>query len=255
MQKDQPINEIKLIIARLLGAGYVASVLKYFTDIQKAYLSQKWETCCTKAGKFVEALLKGLHFHTTHRRLSRINVGQEIDRLNGLPRNSFNPSIRLLIPRVCRCLYYIASDRGGRHDVTGFDPNRMDAEIVVAQTSYIVAELIRLFHPNHISPADAQVMAEQLTRKKIPLVITVFGKKRILDPDLKHGDKVLILLYDSYPKEVAVKDLFQWIEHKNITDFKRKILKILHSKRMIEYHNDVCLILPPGIKHVEEHVI
>jgi len=247
--------EIQKAISKQLNPAYVAAMLNHFAGIRQAYFAQDWETCCTKAGKFVEALLKGMHFYTTGNKPKRISVGTEIDRLTNLPRDAHNESIRLLIPRVCRSLYHIASDRGARHDVTGFDPSRMDAQIASSSASFLLAELVRLFHPGNLSADEAQRIADGLVQRKFPLVTTVFDVKRVLNPNLEYSDKVLLLLYDSYPKPVSVGDLYNWVEHKNITDFKRKVLQKLHNFKYIEFRNNLCMLLEPGLRFVEENFV
>jgi hypothetical protein len=256
--KPEPLElstEIQKALAKHLSSAYVSAMLKHFAGIRQAYFSRDWETCCTKAGKFVEALLKGIHFFTTGDKLKRISVGAEIDRLTNLPQGSHNESIRLLIPRVCRALYHIASDRGARHDVTGFDPSRMDAEIATSSASFLLAELVRLFHPGNLTADDAQNLADGLVQRKIPLVTSVFNVKRVLNPKLEYSDKVLLLLNDSYPKPVLVSDLFTWVEHKNITDFKRKVLQKLHDSKYIEYSENLCVLLEPGLQYVEQNFV
>jgi hypothetical protein len=172
-----------------------------------------------------------------------------------LPKESQSESIRLLIPRICRFLYHIASDRGARHDITGFNPSWMDAQIATSSTSFLLAELVRLFHPGNLSADEAQRIADGLVQRKIPLVTAVFDVKRVLNPNLEYSDKVLLLLYDSYPEPVSVNDLFKWIEHKNITDFKRKVLQKLHELKYLEYRNTLCILLEPGLKYVEENFV
>lgn len=248
-------TEIQTAIGKALGSTYTSAMINHFTGMRKAYFSRDWESCCTKAGKFVEALLKGIHFHTTSNKPKRIAVGGEIDRLTNLPKDSFSESIRLLIPRVCRSLYHIASDRGARHDVTGFDPSRMDAQMASSSASFILAELVRLFHPGNLSSDQAQSIADGLVQRKIPLVTVVFDVKRVLNPKLEYSDKVLLLLYDSYPKPVRVADLFNWAEHKNITDFKRKVLQKLHDLKLLEYRENLCILLEPGLNYVDQNFV
>lgn len=244
--------DIQKAISKHLNPDYVVAILNHFGGIQQAYFARDWETCCTKAGKFVEALLKGIHFYTTGNKTRSISVGAEIDRLTNLPKDSHNESIRLLIPRVCRSLYYIASDRGARHDVTGFDPSRMDAQMASSSTSFLLAELVHLFHPGNLSADEAQKIADGLVQRRIPLVTSVFDVKRVLNPNLEYSKKVLLLLYDSYPKSVSVSDLFSWVEHKNITDFKRKVLQRLHDVKYLEFRKNLCMLLEPGLKYVED---
>jgi hypothetical protein len=139
--------------------------------------------------------------------------------------------------------------------VTGFDPSRMDAEIATASASFLLAELVRLFHPGNLTADDAQNLADGLVRRKIPLVTSVFSVKRVLNPKLEYSDKVLLLLNDSYPKPVSVSDLFTWVEHKNITDFKRKVLQKLHDSKHIEYSENLCVLLEPGLQYVEQNFV
>ncbi len=240
---------------KTLGQVYATAMLSHFAGMRLAYFARDWESCSTKGGKFVEALLKGIHFFTTGNRPKRINVGAEIDRLANLPKDSFNDSIRLLIPRVSRSLYHIASDRGARHDITGFDPSRMDAQMTIASASFILAELVRLFHPGNLSSDEAQTIADGLVQRRIPLVTAVFDVKRVLNPKLEYSDKAMLLLYDSYPKPVRVTDLFNWSEHRNITDFKRKILQKLHDQKLIEYRDNLCVLLEPGLRYVDQNFI
>jgi len=224
MTSSGVFSEVQKALSKALGAVYVSAMLGHYDGMRQAYFARDWESCCIKAGKFVEALLKGMNFYTTGNKPKRIQVGAEIDRMSTLPKDSFHESIRLLIPRVCRFLYHIASDRGARHDVTDFDPSRMDAEVALSSASFVVAELVRLFHPGNLSADEAQSIADGLAQRKIPLVTAVFDVKRVLNPKLEYSDKVLLLLYDSYPTPVGVNDLFRWVEHKNITDFKRIVL-------------------------------
>lgn len=103
--------------------------------------------------------------------------------------------------------------------------------------------------------SEAQKIADGLVQRKIPLVTTVFDVKRVLNPKLEYSDKVLLLMYDSLPKPVSVNNLFEWTEHKNITDFKRKVLQKLHDTKFIEYRNNLCVLLEPGQKYVEENFV
>lgn len=247
--------ELTKAIGKALGPVYLSAMLSHFAGMRHAYFARDWESCCTKGGKFVEALLKGIHFYTTGNKPKRITVGAEIDRLTNLPKDSFNESIRLLIPRVCRSLYHIASDRGARHDVTGFDPSRMDAQMVSSSASFVLAELVRLFHPGNLSSDEAQSIADGLVQRRIPQVTAVFDVKRVLNPKLEYSDKVLLLLYDSYPKPVRVMDLFSWTEHKNITDFKRKVLQKLHDQKYLEHRDNLCILLEPGLNYVDNNFV
>lgn len=252
MSEKGNIVRIENILANSLGKPYVRSMLKHMTEMNNAYLINDWEKSCVKAGKFVEALLKGIHYHTTGKKLKTIKVGSEIDRLTNLPKGSFGTSIRLLIPRFCRSIYHVASDRGARHDLTGFDPNKMDGEVTLSCVFYILAELVRIFHPGSLSVAEAQRLANSLVQKKIPLIAEAFNLRRVLLPRLKCRDQVLLFLYDSHPLPISIDNLLKWTEYTNITNFQKKVIMPLHKQRFLEYQNDQCVLLPPAIGHVEQ---
>jgi hypothetical protein len=77
--------------------------------------------------------------------------------------------------------------------------------------------------------------------------------RRVLEPAKTAAQKMLIVLY-AEGKPVSVSQLQSWVEYKNGTDFKRKVLKDLHKKALIHYDDkaSVVQILPTGQTHVEK---
>jgi len=67
-----------------------------------------------KSRKFVEALLKAIanHCNVTFEAGRKFKVDRLMNDLTQLPHGSFDDSLRLLIPRACRVIYDIASNRG-----------------------------------------------------------------------------------------------------------------------------------------------
>ncbi len=243
---------IKRTLSFKLNRAYVDSLFKHYVAVKENYTTNNYEKTITSSSKFVEATLKGLHFYTTGEKLTRITVGTEITRLENLPR-SFSPtSIKLLLPRVCRTIYHIASDRGGRHDITGFESNKMDAELVVTSCSYIVAELIRLFSSPTIAPDEAQLVSENIIEKIIPIVFELDDTKRILDISLNFTEQTLVLLYHCKNSKASDNQLVKWTEHSNPSSYKNNILKKLHKQRVIEYKNNLAILTPIGKNKAEE---
>ena len=68
----------------------------------------------------------------------KFKVDKLINGLGSLPDGSFDDSLRLSIPRACRIVYDIASNRGARHDPHEINPNAMDASLVVSVCSWIL---------------------------------------------------------------------------------------------------------------------
>jgi hypothetical protein len=73
------------------------------------------ETAITKSGKFVEASLKALwaHLGNTLLKPKKLKVGSIIRQLEQVPAALAEDSVRVTIPRACRFVSEIVSNRGG----------------------------------------------------------------------------------------------------------------------------------------------
>ena len=117
--------------------------------------------------------------------------------------------------------------------------------------NWIMAELVRVFHGLTIT--EAQQVVDALAEVRIPVVWSDGGGfKRVLRPELKLNEQILILASVSVP-DVTSKELMEWIEEDDKGYFVRT-LHGLHTKRFIEFteSTDKIKILPPGAKFVQD---
>src|SRR6185437_16022447 len=123
-----------------------------------------------------------------------LDVCREIEKLTrtGKPGDH---SLRILIPRMLPALYDIRNNRGVGHVGGDVDPNQMDATAVYSMSSWIMAELVRIFHG--VSTHEAQEAVDALVERKLPLIWDTGAVKRVLDTDLSNRDQTLALLYQS----------------------------------------------------------
>lgn len=130
----------------------------------------------------------------------------------------------------------------------------MDATYVLASCSFVMAELIRVFHG--CSTLEAQSTVDALVERKVPLVWEFGGGKRVLSPKMLASDKVLLLLY-SEPSWVQIADLFDWARYSNKSQFDTRVLAPLDKKALIELdlRRRRCLITPLGIQRVESELL
>jgi hypothetical protein len=163
-------------------------------------------------------------------------------------------SLRILIPRLLPVLYEIRNNRGVGHVGGDVDPNFMDATAVFSMSSWVLAELVRIFHGASIDEAQASVDA--LVERKIPVIWDTGTVRRILDTTLSASNQTLLLLYQSV-SWIAEKDLMSSIEYSNPSVYRAKVLNKLHRDRMIEYDKvkKQAKISPKGSKHVEETLL
>lgn len=113
--------------------------------------------------------------------------------------------MRILIPRMLPGLYEIRNNRGVAHAAGNINPNHMDSSYVLSACSWIMAELIRVFHQS--SMEEAQALVEKLSE---PILLAVWeqnGQKRILDKTLNLHDQLLLLIGTD---SVTVEQLDDW---------------------------------------------
>jgi hypothetical protein len=93
-----------------------------------------------------------------------------------------------------------------------------------------------------------------LAEVRIPVIWSDGNVKRVLQPELKLHEQLLLLVAASVP-DVTSQELIAWIEHGN-TKYVMRTIRGLHAKRFLEFTEvtDRVKILPPGAKFVMDLV-
>lgn len=159
-------------------------------------------------------------------------------------------SARILIPRMMIGLYDIRNNRGVGHAGGDVDPNHMDATFVLAGAKWLVAELVRLLHA--LSTEEATAIVDGLVEREVAWVWSHGDKKRVLRTGMTWKQQTLTLLLTE-AGEVSEEDLFRWLEHPKLSDFRKDILRPLHKARLIEFDvaQGTVRLLPPGVDAAE----
>jgi len=195
---------------------YVASTTKHYAESIAEFQQGAWEESTIKAGKFVEAALKALWTHVGETVPNAdFKVGYVIDQLQH--KTGFPETVRLTIPRACRVVYDIASNRGARHDPNEIDPNEMDATLATATCAWILAEMLRFAQRGSIDIQKVKDFVASLIEKKYPWVEDVDGRAWFHFKGLSARDVALLLLWREYPNRINRKDLTVAIERHNHT--------------------------------------
>lgn len=243
---DQALN--------IIPEGLRKPLIDEYSDIVKNYLEQRWMPSELSGGRFCEivyTILEG--FASNSYASSPIKPSNFVAACRALESNTSNPrSFQILIPRIMPALYEIRNNRGVGHVGGDVDPNHIDSSAVINMASWIMAELIRVFH--NLSIEDAQKLADSLVERKIPLIWQSGDIRRVLKPDLNIRYQILLLLSSS-STPIAMADLLRWIEPSNRSYFYR-ILRNMHSSRLIELSSDETIVelLPPGMTAVEQFI-
>jgi len=233
-----------------IPGGLRVPLLEEFKGIVNNYMERRWASSELSGGKFCEVIYTILHGHaqgtyaaSPSKPTNFVQACRNLENNTNVPR-----SFQILIPRMLPALYEIRNNRNVGHVGGDVDPDQMDSSAVVAIASWILAELIRVFHD--ISTAHAQQLVESLAEQRMPFVWQGDDIRRVLSPDLPLKDQILLLLVSSSGRALA-DDLFNWSGYKKRGYFNR-LLRQMHDKRLLEFSDKVGTveILPPGSKAV-----
>lgn len=243
-----------------IPAGLRDPLLETYREIASNFAEHRWSPSELEGGKFCEVVYWICHgFITGTYVAAPTKPGNMRADCNALERNSDtgkpgDHSLRILIPRMLPALYDIRNNRGVGHVGGDVDPNLMDATAVYTNTSWILAELVRVFH--NVKIPEAQEAVDGLVERKTPLIWSAGTAKRVLDTKLSAADQTILLLHQALGW-MSEADLLSSIEYSNPSVYRRKILKVLHKARQIEYDEAAqrAHISPKGSAHVEEKII
>jgi len=111
------------------------------------------------------------------------------------------------MPRACRLVYDVASNRGGRHDAGDIDPNQMDATMVVGTCSWILAEMLRFSQKGSLQTDAAAELVAGLSQRKFPFLEDIDGRLYFSLRGLSAKDVVHLTLWGIHPRRMHRRDL------------------------------------------------
>jgi hypothetical protein len=243
-----------------LPTGLREELISSYREITRNFIERRWEPSELNGGKFAEvaySIVSGAIAGAFPAKAKKPpNMAVACRALEGQPATTVvgDKSLRVYIPRTLIVLYDIRNQRGVGHVGGDVDANAMDASAVVALASWVMAELVRIFHG--VSTNEAQDTVEALVERKTPLIWEVEDIKRVLDPDMPAKNQVLVFLHHG-TGWVSAADLCRWVEYSNPSVFRKKVLAGLHKARMIEFETagDRARISPLGAADVEQRLL
>ena len=234
-------------------------LLTQFDKIVRNYRERRWEPAALNGGKFCEVvytIIEGyLHNSFSSSASKPRDFVSACKRLESVGTSGVPHSLRILIPRLLPGLYDIRNNRGVGHVRGDIDPNNMDATLVLQMAKWVLAELIRTFHS--ITSSEAQQVVDGLVDRVVPVIWELpDGRLRVLKPSFSMHQRMLVVLYYSYPDAISESDLVQAVEHSNASVFRRDVLRRAHKKALIDYNDATRMarLSPLGVQEVEEQI-
>lgn len=243
----------------VLPATLRKDLLDAFNEIVKNYREHRWEPSELNGGKLCEAVyticlawLDGGKYPARAKKPRNLpQACWDLEKTYAQVPDS--RSARILVPRMMMGLYDIRNNRGVGHAGAEVDPNKMDATAVLYIAKWLVAELVRLLHT--LTTDEATAIVDGLIEREVAWVWTHEDKKRVLRKGLTWKQQTLVLMLTE-TGDVAEADLFRWLEHPRLANFRQQVMNPLHKDRLIEHDTDkrTVRLLPPGVTAAEELV-
>ena len=135
-----------------IPVGLRDPLLETYREIASNFAEHRWEPSELNGGKFCECVywvcqgfVTGTYVAAPSKPANMRNASRAIEELPNSGKSGAH-SLRILIPRMLPALYDIRNNRGVGHVGGDVDPNLMDATAVYSMASWILAELVRVFH-------------------------------------------------------------------------------------------------------------
>lgn len=253
------IDSTKLLAG--IPAGLRDPLIASLQEIAANYAEHRWEPAELNGGKLcevaftiIDGALKGTFAAKPTKPTNMVDSCRALEKTPPSVSRVGDRSLRVLIPRILPVLYEIRNNRNVGHVGGDVDPNYLDATAVLSMSSWVVAELVRVFH--NVPTKEAQESVDALIERKLPVIWEVGSVRRVLDSEMPARDQALLLLYQK-PSWVSEKDLASWVEYSSLAMFRTRVLRPLHTTRLIEHDNvsGAARISPKGAGEVEERIL
>ncbi|MEA1619783.1 hypothetical protein SOQ14_12740 [Erythrobacter sp. T5W1-R] len=209
--RDELLGEYQQIVTNYYEGGWGASELSAGRFCEVAYTIIRGRA----DGSYP---LKGAKPHPFDQKCRALETETRLER-----------GLRLLAARILPALYEIRNNRDSGHVGAEVNSNQMDSSFALSASSWILGELIRVFHNTTTELAEEAV--RQISEIRTPAIWTNGSVRRVLKDGLKLEEEILLLVASS--GGCSISNLADWSGNAN-RSYILKILKKLHDNRLVE---------------------
>jgi hypothetical protein len=242
---------IRSALSASLDSKIVDELLEAYTEAKRNFHLGGLRLNAVEGGRFCEAAFRLLQQRATGS-FTPIGVSLNAEQIRiRLENETAQPdSVRFHIPRALRVVYGIRSKRDAAHLGDGIDPNLQDATLVVSVLDWVLAEFVRLYH--NVSADEAQGIVETLVRRQVPAVQDFAGFPKVLRPQLRAGDYILLLLYQVANKGATFDQLTNWARPSMRANLRRTLKKLTNDQAFVHFDGTRYYVTQAGIKAAED---
>jgi hypothetical protein len=229
---DRSINE--LLKDKFGATRNIDALVRHFQAAVDEYHKGEWEKSLAKGSKFLEAVLKALlaeaNLSTPSGR--HFKVDKAINDLAAVA-GTVDDTIRLTIPRCCRFIFDVTSNRGGRHDPDEIDANEMDATAILGNCAWVLAEMVR-YSQIQGDLIQTKSVVDGLMKRRYPFIEEIDGRVYV---DLKTAKSArelgLLILWQMGTRRINRDELVQSIRRQ------RQNLSLANARVAVQRLRDV----------------
>lgn len=242
-------SDIQTILRTTYPQDLTDSMLVSYDKALAEYKKGHWSYFGNEIGQFIEVARRIVEYQLEGKYTplsEKLKIFNEKVLTEWENKSTAIPEVyRIIIPRALYAMYCLRNKRGMIH-ANHIDPNRMDATVLLWNTKWILAEYFRL--ASALPFEETKAVVDSIMCRETSIIWDNGSMLRVLDTKMPTRDKILCLLYiKNNQSEIELRNS---TEYKNVSEFK-KILKTLHSGRLIEYSDGNCTISPTGIDRAE----
>lgn len=233
-------HTIRLNLSSVIDDQVVQELLSTFEGLIIKHRLGDFESALTKAGRFVEHTLRAIEYIRTGTAPSEIkSVAATIEKLRN--ESSIPESLRLLIPRVLYGMIYTIRNKRDAVHVNEIDPRQIDVAMSVCAASWVISELLRLYHTS--DEADIEECMRALSRTSLPFIEAIDGET-IVGNVVDSRTELLLLLAHAGPDGLTRSELGK--SAKCSASSVTRGLGILAADRLVHYSNSKKYFIMSG---------
>jgi len=195
-----PLKSKAQLIAALvppLDGLLAAQLLDEYESLERRFVLSDWEPAELDGGQFCEILARILnHIDSGHVSLTKDVkdcLAYVVDDDNKRPHHYTPRSDFLHLAKVVGTVYKFRSARGAVHISSTYEPNHMDARLVIECARWCLAETLRIFWTNDREEVASTI--REILKFDTPCV-GLFGDRTIIQrTDLSVDEEILVLLH------------------------------------------------------------